>query len=400
MQDNYKRVPLDSKYMKEVLFKRIVGEMIGKNTNQSPELTGEVCSRVGVTFESQSHILNETPASVMGSLTKAMMETVNNLVDNYVIEHTGVLWTHLDGVVAQEAAVDEIVKDTEGDALGSTLADMIMDLAERTSTQIKDMSKYVLRLVKQNQEEKKEELLEENEEIENENADDGQDPFAEDGGDDGSQSNAEDDGTSDTGFGEGDDTAGNAFDDGASGDGNPFDDNASEGEGETDTQEDGNPFDSEDGNNEGQDNGGGEANPFESESTDNSGEQQETPTDKTDNKEMNANTNPFESVHSLSDFKLPNGKRPFIGLEAQNLTEFVIANTKPLFEKNMREVFESNGMESVEYQTLLKQFSKANKLTLEATVSVLGYCALLGFKPNLDDIRYPDLYAFKREELN
>lgn len=357
---------LDVKYLKSEIFKRVISTIIGDNINQNPKLVGAVCEKLGVTYESQQfHIENAKP-SIMNSFTKSIMNTIDMIVDEYVINHNGVIRTPYEGRIAQEAAVEAIVEDSDVDNLGSTLADMIVDLAERTSSQIKDMAKYVLRLEKQSQDSKKEELLEENSEIEEENQDNGGDsPFEEENNDgegtDGESAEADDPFNSDASSG--------SFDNGDSSGGsdNPFDDG---GDSESEKSEDDNPFGGSEQEGEG--------------SSDSKEDAQEGGSEtKTDN--------PFESVNRIGDLKLMNGAKPFYGLESGDLTAFITNHTKEIFYDKMKEAFETHGMESQEYRDLVEKFSKSNKVAMETVIGVLSFCSLMGLKCNKDVIKYSEL---------
>lgn len=372
---------LDAKQLKTILFKRVLSTVIGENINQNPKLVGSICDKLGLTYESQLEVINNGKPSVMNAYMKSIMTTIDSVVDDYVINHNGVIRTPYDGELALEAAMEEIVEESDADNLGGTLADMIVDLAERTSNQIKDMAKYVLRLEKNSQDSKKEELLDENAEIEEENQDNGGDsPFEEgdeDGGSEGGESSEDDDPFA------GDDSGEGANNQSSAGNGdNPFDESGDSDDGESSDD----PFGSTGETQQGETSG--EENPFDDGPN---GEQKEDQTGSNTKSE-----NPFESVDRIGEIMLSNGKRPFYGLESGELTEFVISNTKEIFYEQMKEVFETHGMESAEYKDLVGKFAKTNKVAMETVIGVISFCSLLGLKYDIDAIRHSDLNILNR----
>ena len=403
---------IDRGGLKQAYFKKLIGEMIGNNIGQDPKMVGNLCEALNITYESQLPVVENGNGKIMNSFMKAVMETVDRTVDDYIADKKGIIRTPYTGDLALEAALEEMVQsDSEDASLGSTLADMILDVANRTSNEIKDMAKYVLRLEKETQASKKEELLNENEDIVEEDKDAaGNDPFGEnsEGGSD-DQNQGDDDNpfgtggddfggdTGSTGFGDtGDAGSDNPFgegdtgtEEGDSGESNPFEGGESEsGKGE-ENKESSNPFD-DDGLGEGNEGEGGDTtsedqtNPF------------DEPSGENNNQEGQAEVkNPFESVNNISMLQLKNGRRPFFGLENGNLTNFILTATKPIFEEKMRAAFESSGPNGDEFLKLSKDFKKSSKIGLEALVGVIGYCSLLGLEYDRSIVRDPELLLFK-----
>lgn len=381
------KVKIDHNQLKNAYFNRLIGNITATSIGQESSLCSSVMEKIGVTFDKQYQFIKDKKPSIMQVAIEALMKTVDLSVDKFLIERNDMISIEESkSQFALEAATEELYNLDEGDTLGGTIADMVMDVGNRTSEQIKDLAKYVLRLEKQVQDNKKEELEEENEiisEENKENLDGDSDPFGE-GSDD--ETNTENG-----------DGAGGDF---TEGDDNPF------GEG---TTEPGNTSGSDDpfgtpGNNEpnaDQETSGD--NPFEGSTGDTGTEQQENDKKKEDDsnpfgtetqepEDKTTTENPFESLTNISDFSFNNGMKPFTGLESGDLTRFILANTSLLFKDKMKETVEQFGTESVQYNQIRANFQKTNKIVMEASVGCLSMAALLGFRINPNVIKYPEIF--------
>lgn len=373
---------LDRNKLRDAYYQKLIGIIIGDTTDQPARLCGSLAHKIGVTFDSQRAHLEAQPPSYMKAMMESLMDSVENGVENYYVSRAGKFRTSPEQVqVAYEAAVEEMDAEDGGSTLAGVLSDFLSSMQNFSPAQVKDMAKYVLELEQDNQNQEKDAALAENDEIE-ENTDATEDPFGEGG--EKEDANAEDDQKGDDfggaeGGADGSDPFGGSSDT-TSGDsesennddpfgegsfeGNPFDDGGEE----TSSQNDGNQGSEED-NGEEQDSDNGDA------FADDKGSE-----------------NPFESVQEVSLFTLRNGRRPFIGLENGDISKFCRTATEDLFKENMKSAFEQFGVESAEYQDLVKKYKKTNRVLMESVISTVGMCALLGLKPNMNMIKYPDLY--------
>ena len=373
---------LDRNKLRNAYYQKLIGIIIGDTTDQPARLCGSLAHKIGVTFDSQRAHLEAQPPSYMNAMMESLMDSVENGVEKYYVERAGKFKTSPEQVqVAYEAAVEEMDAQDGGSTLATVLSDFLSSMQNFSPAQVKDMAKYVLELEQENQNQEKDAALEENDEIE-ENTEATEDPFGEGG--EGNDANAEE--------GKEDDAFGGTED--GSGDEDPFGgDDASSG-GDAEPAGDDDPFAE----------GGSEGNPFddggETSSEESKGDQgsEETNSEEQDQDNGDAfaddkgSENPFESVQEVSLFTLRNGRRPFIGLENGDISNFCRTATESIFKEKMRNAFDQFGVESSEYQDLVAKYKKTNRVLMESVVATVGMCALLGLKPNMSMIKYPDLY--------
>lgn len=381
---------LDRDKLRDRYYQKLIGIVIGEATDQSPRLCGSLAHKIGVTYDSQREHLESQAPSYMKAMMESLMDSIDNGVENFYVSRNGIFRTSEEQLpIAMEAAVEAMDSEDGGSTLAGVLSDFLSTLQNFSPTQIKEMSKYVLELEQENQNQEKQEMLDENAEMEEEgkSEDEGSsdDPFGE-GGDSGNEEGA---GAEEGGDGE--DPFGDA--EGGSDDSNPFGDDGGNDGADGNSQDGSNPFGE----------GESEGNPFEGEDSGsgNAGAQggSEGSNEGSDNNDQNASedsegsSNPFESIQSVSFMKLRNGKRPFIGLENGDLSNFCVAATESIFADELKSKFTEFGVESAEYQDIVAKYKKTNKVLMESVISVLGMCAVLGLKPNMDMIKFPDLYS-------
>lgn len=381
---------LDRNKLRDAYYQKLIGIVIGETTGQPAGLCGSLAHKIGVTYDSQRAHLEAQPPSYMKAMMESLMDSVENGVENFYVKNNGIFRTSQEQLpIALEAATEALDSEDGGSTLAGVLGDFLSTLQNFSPAQVKDMAKYVLELEQQNQDQEKKDALDENDEIE-ENTEPTEDPFGEGG--EGNDTNTEE-GQAEGDFGDAEGTSG---DTGDSGDGaDPFggdsqseDDQDPFGSGSSE----GNPFEDgaeTSGNNEGQDEGSSSKEDAFADSNND---------DQAEANDDNGSENPFESVQEVSLFELRNGKRPFFGLENGDLSRFCSTATKDLFKDTMKEKFEQFGVESAEYQDIVAKYRKTNKVLMESAIATIGICSLLGLKPNMNMIKYPDLYEedFKR----
>lgn len=374
---------LDRNKLRNAYYQKLIGIIIGDTTDQPARLCGSLAHKIGVTFDSQRAHLEAQPPSYMNAMMESLMDSVENGVENYYVERAGKIRTSPEQVhLAYEAAVEELDKEDGGSTLATVLGDFLSSMQNFSPAQVKDMAKYVLELEQENQNQEKDAALAENDEIE-ENTDTTEDPFGEGGEGKDANSNEESEETNPFGGAEGgsdnsdpfgEDTGATGGDAESTNDSDPFAEGSSEG----------NPFDDggEDAPAEDNGNQGTEENNSEEQNEDNG----DAFADDQDSE------NPFESVQEVSKFALRNGRKPFFGLENGDITNFCSVATKDIFKEDMKNAFEKFGVESAEYQDLVKKYKKTNRVLMESVIATIGMCSILGLKPNMNMIKYPDLY--------
>lgn len=378
---------LDRNELRNAYYQKLIGAIIGECTDQPARLCGSLAHKIGVTFDSQRAHLEAQPPSYMKAMMESLMDAVENGVENYYVEHAGVFRTsqeQIDAGVAMEAAVEDMDSQDGGSELGSVLSDFLSSMQNFSPAQIKDMAKLVLQLEQDNQNQAKDEALAENDEVE-ENTEATEDPFGE-GGDKGKDDTNAEEGNEADPFG-GDE--GDAFAESGSGDGSdPFG-------GDAQSSGDEDPFGSGDDGSDPFGDGGSDSDSQEK-GDEESSEESSDNNEGGDSKEAFANDqdsqNPFESIQQVSLIQLKNGKKPFLGLENGDLSNFCVVATKGIFKDKMKNVFEKFGVESAEYQDIVAKYKKTNRVLMESTIATIGMCSLLGLRPNMDMIKFPDLY--------
>lgn len=373
---------LDRNKLRDAYYQKLIGIVIGETTDQPARLCGSLAHKIGVTFDSQRAHLEAQPPSYMTAMMESLMDSVENGVENYYVQRAGKIRTSPEQVqFAYEAAVEEMDAEDGGSTLADVLSDFLSSMQNFSPAQVKDMAKYVLELEQENQNQEKDAALAENDEIE-ENTDTDEDPFGEGGEDkdanaeDGQENNDSNDFESGSDgsdpFGGSSDSTGG--DDKSTDDQDPFGEGSSEG----------NPFgdEGEETSAESGSNEGSEENNSEEQNNDNGDEAANDPSSE----------NPFESVQEVSLFALKNGRRPFIGLENGDISIFCRIATEDIFKDKMKNAFDQFGVESAEYQDLVSKYKKTNRVLMESVIATVGMCALLGLKPNMNMIKYPDLY--------
>lgn len=373
-------VSLDRDAIKQNYFEKIVAKTISKITGCESSIAGPLATKLGIKYDVQKEFLQLGKPTFMRAYMESLIDTIDNSVEEYMINHNGLFRIDEDKRhLANEAAADEVFTEDDGDGLGETLSDMVNEMLDKKVEEIKDVAKLVLRLEKQKQDSDKESLLDENEEIEEEDADNENADF--DGADgENSEETGEDEGGNP--FGEDSDN-GDTTEDSGSGfeeNDNPFAGDADESTGDDSDAGGDNPFDSgsEDGETEAtsEDNG---ANPFEEQSSGDTGNEDQ------------GSGNPFESIQDIAKITI-GGKTPFYGLKNGDMTGFVTGFTRKIFETPMREAFDQFGQESVQFKDLTAKMAKTNRAALECLVSVVSVGQALGFKIDMEKVKAWDIY--------
>lgn len=373
-------VSLDRDAIKQNYFEKIVAKTISKITGCESSIAGPLATKLGIKYDVQKEFLQLGKPTFMRAYMESLIDTIDNSVEEYMINHNGLFRIDEDKRhLANEAAADEVFTEDDGDGLGETLSDMVNEMLDKKVEEIKDVAKLVLRLEKQKQDSDKESLLDENEEIEEEDADDENADF--DGADgENSEETGEDEGGNP--FGEDSDNGDTAEDSGSGFEenDNPFAGDADESTGDDSDAGGDNPFDSgsEDGETEAtsEDNG---ANPFEEQSSGDTGNEDQ------------GSGNPFESIQDIAKITI-GGKTPFYGLKNGDMTGFVTGFTRKIFETPMREAFDQFGQESVQFKDLTAKMAKTNRVALECLVSVVSVGQALGFKIDMEKVKAWDIY--------
>lgn len=383
-------VELDRHKLKQNYFERIVGKIISKVSGCESSIAGPLATRLGITYDTQKEFLQMGKPTFMRVYMESLIDTIDNSVEEYMVNHNGMFRIPEDKVhLANEAATDEVFAEDNGDGLGETLSDMVNEMLDKKVEEIKDVAKLVLRLEKQKQDGDKESLLDENAEVEEEDKDDANADFDGEAGE-GEDSEASEDGEGGNPFGE--DSGDGDFaegDDGSSEeDDNPFGDSSTDESGDNGESGGDNPFDagSEEGS-ETEEGSGDGGNPFEG------GESSEEGSagSEDEGSAEGGTGNPFESVQEISKITI-GGRTPFYGLKNGDMTGFVTGFTRKIFEAPMREAFDQFGQESVQFKELSSKFAKTNKAALESLVGVVSVGQALGFKLDFEKIKAWDLY--------
>lgn len=381
-------VELDRNKMKNIYFNRMMGTIIeGLTGNESAQsIIMPLANKLGVTFDKQYELIkNSTQSTFLRAYMESLMDTIDISVEKYAINHNGRFRIDEEKVnIANEAATDELMTGDDSDTMGSTLSDMIKEMLDKKLNDIKDITKLALKLEKDRQDGEKEDLLDENKEIEEEEE-------------------SEDNEDAENAFnGEGDE------EEGSEEGGNPFGEDNNEADNSTDggetSEDDNNPFGEPSGDSS--DNGSSDDNPFgssedEGEDSNNNSEEggsNDNPfgdagssSDSSENKDEGAG-NPFESVNDISKITI-GGAKPFFGLNNGDLSGFVTSQTRLVFENPMREIYDKFGSESVEFKDMTKRLKLTNQVALEGVITVATVLPLLGFRPNMDAVKYWDVYV-------
>lgn len=369
---------LDRQELKNAYFLHILSSITSEITHAPKDLVSSLNEKLGVSYESVLECANDplTPNSLAKNVLKGLVNTVEDGVESYydnrIIRHNGIVPN-----LSLEAAMEELDTENGGSTLATVISDFLSTLQNFSPAQIKDMSKVVLDIEKENQDQEKQRELGSDEDDDIDTNED-TDPFGEGDND---ESQEESNGSDDTEDGNNNqdpfgDTSGNDSGNAESEDGdNPFGDGGSSS----------NPFDdegetSEDENKENKGKGSEENG-----DEDKNGDDSQAFADDTTTK------NAFESVQEIGDIKV-GGIGVFAGLVNGDIRKFCVTSADTLYKKEMQSIFETVGVESAEYTNLAKAYKKSSTALFNTAVGVLSVNRLLGINMNMDVIKYPELF--------
>lgn len=384
--------------VKNLMLKSILSK--GLKIESVPNFNGNIYANLlGASFESIQENVDSVPfPSDSQAIIKAVINTIDTKLDSYAAKKNYKLFA----LEAEEDSTEEdddqtVFEDAEfetqkgeedldtssfdssttaSDGIAEAIKSMFEDLANKQSNEIKNLAKTVLKLEKVKLDEDLSAKKEESGEFEDEIPDD------EDKEDKEGKENE----------GEGDE--GGFGDEGTDGDGdNPFADDSSEDEGSEE-----NPFDSPDNNgsdDDNPDNSEGD-NPFEDGEGD-SGEKEEGDNpfeDGSDDKSGEGEAS-FESIREYSEIEATilgtkNKNNLFSNLNRGDIINFSKYVSSKAMENELERAYASEAQEDLD-----KSLNKYKKLTSQLIKSVTDTLALgnaIGFKMDMDYIKYPHLY--------